>query len=201
MKKRPTRKQPTYSKTARTYLRKGKEVTKSLAHGTPGLYNKKAHDGLAFRFMLLGCTEEEVAKHLGINYTTYNDWKNKHESFAQAIIDGGEDADARVAQSLFERAQGYDYNEETIRREKDGEVTRITHKKSLPADIRAAEIWLRNRTNARKRWTKTTEDEEQIPPPPAPMITINNQTIDVTKLSDTALRELIAAVGAGPTQP
>lgn len=194
----PTKRQPR-TKQTKTYKRKRKQVVKSLAHGRPGEYNKKAHDVLALDFMLLGLTEEELAQRFGIAHLTLIEWKQKYPSFAKAIKDGGEEADAAVARSLYERAKGYDYNESTIRTDKNG-VTRTVSKKSLPADIRAAEIWLRNRTHARKRWTKTVEDEEPPPPAAAPQITINNQVIDVSKLSDGAIRELIASVKPGEPQ-
>lgn len=153
--------------------------------------------------MLAGFTEEETAIHIGVSYETFINWKKEHESFLQAIIDGGAKADAEVAGSMFERAKGYDYNETSIRTEGTGENAKIittVHKKSLPADIRAAEIWLRNRSLTRKRWAKTVEDEEPPPPAAAPQITINNQVIDVSKLSDGAIRELIASVKPGEPQ-
>jgi hypothetical protein len=171
-------------KTSATYKRKGKEIIKALAHGRPGEYVAKAHNELAKRFMLLGCTEEEVAVHLGITHHVFIEWKNRYPSFAQAIIDGGEKADARIADTLYKRANG------------DIKV----NGKQIAPDVRALEIWLRNRQ--RKRWTKPTEEEE-TQQPAVPIVTpiVNINQIDFSKLTTEQLEQLatILAAGAAPS--
>lgn len=170
-------------KGTKTYKRAGKSVVKSIKHGTPGKYSRGMNE-LAKRFMLLGCTEEEVARHLTIDHATLIQWKKDHPSFLKAIIDGGEAADAHIAQTLYHRAKG------------DIKV----NGKQIPPDVRALEIWLRNRQ--RKRWTRPTEDEE-TPPAPEPIVTpiVNINQIDFSKLTTEQLEQLasILAAGAAPS--
>lgn len=185
-----SKRQPRTS-TTKTYVRKGITVVKSDTHGTPGKYSRKMNK-LAKAFALLGLPEEDIAKHLEIEVATFIAWKKEHPSFLKALIDGGEKADAYVAKSLYRRALGLTYNETTTRRE--GRKTIITTtEKTVPADIRAAEIWLRNRTAARKRWS--SRPEEDLPPPSTPTININ--TIDLSSIGEDTIRKLLKSAKPG----
>jgi len=183
------RRQPSKKK---TYKRGKITVVKAINHGKPGEYNK-AFDKLVFNFMLLGCTEERIAQHLGIAHNTMIEWKNRHPSFAKAFIDGGEKADAEVAKSMYRMSKGYKANEVTTR--KEGKKTSVTIvEKNVAPNVRAAEIWLRNRTASRKNWTRgPEEDDPKAPEPP----TININQIDISTLGEDVIRKLLTTAKPG----
>jgi hypothetical protein len=74
--------------------------------GAPTKY-KKEYDDLAYNYCLLGATDDQLAEFFGTVQKTINNWKKRHKGFLQAIKAGKEEADAKVAQSLFHRANGY----------------------------------------------------------------------------------------------
>lgn len=191
-----TKRQPRKGK--KLYKRNGKQVVQSMKHGRPGEYDPHIHDELAHAFLMLGATHEECAHHLKVNMTTYIRWQEEHPSFSKAIYDATIGADELVAKSLYRRALGMKYSERStkINGEGTGKASKskeqiTTHDKYLAPDVRAMEIWLRNRQ--RKRWTQVPMDD--IPPPP-PVI-VNNNSIDISKLTDTDLRNLIAIISKG----
>jgi len=128
--------------------------------GRPSTYNKSFHPILATAILEQGCTDEELAKKIGININTLYLWKREHKEFKDACEKAREIPNAKVIKSLFERATGYDYEEvemrpysKILRTKKDGTynqtpkmvVTKIVKKKALP-DIGAITLWLINKT-------------------------------------------------------
>ena len=64
-------------------------------------------DGLpevVFKLSLLGMTDKEIAKHLGIALSTMSNWKLEHPEFMDALKNGKGDADSKVADSLYKQA-------------------------------------------------------------------------------------------------
>lgn len=180
------------TKDTKTYKRGKITVVKAFKHGRPGDYSK-AFDKLAFNFMLLGCTEQRIAEHLGVDYATMIRWKEQHPSFRKAFIDGGEKADAEVAKSMYRMSKGYKANEVTTR--KEGKKTSVTIvEKNVAPNVRAAEIWLRNRTASRKNWTRGPE-EDDIKPVEQPTININQ--IDLSTLGEDVIRKLLTTAKPG----
>jgi len=53
---------------------------------------------------LLGATDEEVAHFFNISTSTFYNWKKEYPEFLEAIKDGKENADAKVAKSLYQTA-------------------------------------------------------------------------------------------------
>lgn len=152
--------------------KKGNKTIKrtKLPLGRPMEY-QKAHDEKAFEMALLGLTDVQIAKVIGISEATINVWKNDHATFLEALTQGREDADAKVARAMYKRALGVTITEEALTR--DGDVVKL--RKELPSDTAAAKHWLANRQ--RGRWSnngentiKTTEPlvivttKEQEPP-------------------------------------
>ena len=80
-----------------------------------------------------------------------DNWKAQHPDFLGSLKAGKEEADARVEQSLYQRAAGYSYNAEKIFCNKDGEVTRVPIVEHVPPDVTAQIFWLKNRDPARWR--------------------------------------------------
>ncbi len=99
-----------------------------LERGRPGLYKPEMCEQV-YRRCLLGATNEDLAEMLGITTTTIQDWKHKHPDFSAAIKAGKEEADEKVADSLYNQA--------------------------LSGNTTAQIFWLKNRQS--KSWREKTE--------------------------------------------
>ena len=87
-----------------------------------------------------GLTDEQVAKNLGIAYSTFREYKNKYSALSTSLKKGKEVADYEVENALFNRAIGYYYDEV-----KKGPTGTITTTKHVPGDVGAMAFWLKNR--------------------------------------------------------
>ena len=118
-------------------------------------YNALYHDDWAWSLAAMGATNEEIADAMGISKRTVIRWAKEHESFAKALGKGKGVSDAKVVRSLYERATGYEYEEEKRINgyDKDGNMRLIKTektKKQVPPDVTAQIFWLKNRQ--RDRW-------------------------------------------------
>ncbi len=95
-----------------------------------------------------GLTEEQIAKNLGISYSTFRKAKKDSEYGQQivaALIQTKEVVDMQVENMLYKRAMGYSYDE--VKEEYEGGVLTkrtITTKTVIP-DTMAQIFWLKNR--------------------------------------------------------
>lgn len=105
-------------------------------------YDPAKYDELAYKFCLLGTTNEKCAELLDIALRTFQAWLVDHPSFKEAVRKGREIADAEVASGLFRRATGYEFTEEYYSRKQE-EVVQV--KKTVPPDPLAAALWLKKR--------------------------------------------------------
>jgi hypothetical protein len=122
-------------------------------NGRPTKYKAEFNDKV-FRLSLLGLTDSQLADSFSISEATFNNWKNKHPLFLESIKAGKEDADAKVAASLYQRALGYSHPEDKIFNN-NGEEMIVPTTKHYPPDTAAAFIWLKNRAG----WRDKTEVE------------------------------------------
>ena len=53
-----------------------------------------------------GLTEQQIAKNMGISYSTLKEWKKKHPAISAAIKKGKEIVDIIMENALYERALG-----------------------------------------------------------------------------------------------
>lgn len=118
-------------------------------------YDPAKHDDWAWSLAAMGATNEEIAGYMGVSKRTIIRWSQQHESFAEALRKGKGVSDAKVIRSLYERATGYDYEEERkiIEYDKDGNVKPVKvekFKRHSPPDTVAQIFWLKNRQ--RDRW-------------------------------------------------
>lgn len=60
----------------------------------------------AYEFALLGLTNWQMAKHFGVKEDTVNGWYRKYPAFQNAVDDGREKADSKVAKMLFKVGMG-----------------------------------------------------------------------------------------------
>lgn len=76
--------------------------------GRPTKYNPDTYPEKAFKLALLGLTDAEMAVSFDVTEQTFNNWKRAHPEFFESLKSGREDADAKVAGSLYKRAMAGD---------------------------------------------------------------------------------------------
>lgn len=101
-----------------------------------------------------GLIDEQIAKNMGVAYSTFKEWKKKYSDFSAALKQGKEVADRQVENALFNNAVGFMYEEETVTNA--GEV--VTIKKYSKPNITAQIFWLKNRKM--KEWRDKQEVEQ-----------------------------------------
>lgn len=114
-------------------------------NGRPTKY-KEEYNLQAMKLCLLGATDEKLANFFEISVTTLNTWKVEYPNFLLSIREGKEEADANVANALYNRAIGFSHPHDHISNHQ-GEITITPTTKHYPADTGAAFIWLKNRSN------------------------------------------------------
>lgn len=98
-----------------------------------------------------GATEEEIAEKLGVAYSTFRGYKQKHDELRGVLLTSKELADLNVEAALYRRAEGYKTREVTRERRlnrQTGEYELIETKvveKEVPPDTTAIQFWLKNR--------------------------------------------------------
>lgn len=93
-----------------------------------------------------GATDEEIAKRLGISYSSFKEYKKEFSAFSATLKESKDIVDSQVESALLKRALGYDYEETTQERNDKGQlvVTKVVHKQVVP-DTTAQIFWLKNR--------------------------------------------------------
>lgn len=131
-------------------------TSKSIVkQGRPTTY-KKEFDEEVYRLTLLGLKDMELASFFGVTEKTLNNWKHKHKGFLQSLKKGKEQADAKVVESLYHRATGYEHPEDKIFND-NGEPLIVPTMKHYPPDVGAIALWLKNRQP--DRWRDKTEGD------------------------------------------
>ena len=121
--------------------------------GRPTDY-KLSFNKLAFRYCLLGATDKDLAKFFLVTEKTINNWKHDHPKFLQSVIAGKDEADAKVAESMYKRAIGYKHREDKIFCS-GGKIVIQRTTKHYPPDEGACLNWLKNRQP--DKWRDKTE--------------------------------------------
>ena len=110
----------------------------------------------ARKYCLLGATDIELASFFEVSEDTIYEWKKVHQEFSEAIKKGKEQADANVADRLYQRAMGYEHPEVDIR-VADGVIVQTPITKVYAPDTAAAIFWLKNRQ--RGKWREKQDVE------------------------------------------
>lgn len=126
-----------------------------MGAGRPTSY-KKEYANQAFKLCLLGATDKEMADIFGVSEQTFNAWKKAHPEFLESLKKGKEEADANVANRLYQRALGYEHKEDQIF-QYQGKPVIVPTIKHYPPDPTAAIFWLKNRQ--RRKWSDKQEIE------------------------------------------
>ncbi|ROI05462.1 terminase [Chryseobacterium sp. G0240] len=121
--------------------------------GRPTKYDPDFHPKKVVGYCLLGLTDEQIAGVFEIAVSTLYEWKLNYPQFSEAIKSGKEEADVKIAASLYKRALGGKEKvqkafklRETINGVGSKERIEIHEEEILiPADTGAAIFWLKNR--------------------------------------------------------
>lgn len=101
-----------------------------------------------------GLIDEQIAKNMGVAYSTFKDWKKRFPDLSAVLKRSKEVVDREVENALFESAKGFIYEEETVTN--TGEV--VTVKKYSKPNVTAQIFWLKNRK--RNEWRDKQEIEQ-----------------------------------------
>lgn len=129
--------------------------------GRPSKYDP-AFVEQAQKLAALGATDREVAEFFNVDERTLHRWKHEHEDFCQSLKLGKEASDARVEQSLYRRAIGYDHDATKIAVNAQGEVTQVPFTEHYPPDTTAGIFWLKNRRPDQWREKVMTEHSGSV---------------------------------------
>lgn len=121
--------------------------------GRPTSY-KPEYCEQALKLCKLGSTDDEIADFFGVATRTIYRWRNTHPEFCQALKLGKQEADANVADRLYQRAMGFEHDAEEIKIVKN-KIERLKVRKIYPPDTTAAIFWLKNRQ--KDKWRDKTE--------------------------------------------
>lgn len=113
----------------------------------------------AKNYCLLGADDARLAEFFEVTERTINRWKKEHPEFAEALRLGKTEADAQVAQSLFQRATGCSHPDVHVSNYQ-GEITLTPITKHYPPDVQAATFWLKNRQP--HHWKERVEVKAEI---------------------------------------
>lgn len=115
-----------------------------------------------------GLIDEQIAKNLGVAYSTFREYVSKHSALSATLKRGKEVVDREVENALLKRALGYKYNEvtqELVTNEDTGKqelaVTKVIIKEVAP-DTTAQIFWLKNRKPKDWRDRKDVEHSGNI---------------------------------------
>lgn len=151
----------------KTTTRKGagqkKKVAKKKAsakpekkeRGRPSAYREEYAEQ-ARKLCLLGATDKEMAEFFGVSEQTLNTWKKQHTDFLESIKQGKAQADADVADRLYQRAMGYEHAEDKIFNA-NGQPLVVPTVKHYPPEPAAAIFWLKNRQ--KHKWRDKIDHE------------------------------------------
>jgi Asp-tRNA(Asn)/Glu-tRNA(Gln) amidotransferase A subunit family amidase len=114
-----------------------------MGAGRPTKYDPKYNEQV-YKLCLLGATDKEIADFFEVDESTINNWKIDFPQFLESIKEGKYNSDAKVAESLYKRALGYEHKEDDIKMFQ-GDIIITPTIKHYPPDSTAAIFWLKNR--------------------------------------------------------
>ena len=103
-----------------------------------------------------GMTDAEMSKIIGVTRRTLEKWKADNPEFFTHLKDWKRTADKDVERSLYERACGYEHEEDKIFNH-GGVALIVPTIKHYPPDSTAIIFWLKNRQPDKWRDTKNVE--------------------------------------------
>lgn len=116
-----------------------------------------------------GLTDEQIAKNMGISYSTLKDWKNKYPAISATLKKGKEVIDTEVENALLQKALGmtktvqkpiklkevkYDNGKRVSEKER---IEYAEEEVFIPPDTTAQIFWLKNRRP--DKWRDKQKDD------------------------------------------
>ena len=126
-------------------MTKKKPVGELKKRGRKSIYNPDIHPKKAHGLALMGKTDKEISKSIGVSENTLNEWKRDYPEFTEALKSSKDQADAPVVKSLYQRALGYEYTEKKVVKNPDGTTRQELTAKQVAPDVTAQIFWLKNR--------------------------------------------------------
>lgn len=123
--------------------------------GRPTKYQEQYAEQ-ARKLCLLGATDKELADFFEVAEDTIHEWKKVHSEFSESVKRGKTQADADVADRLYQRAMGFEHPEVDIR-VVAGSIVQTPIRKIYAPDPTAAIFWLKNRQ--REKWRDKLDHE------------------------------------------
>lgn len=111
--------------------------------GRPTKY-KEEYAEQARKLCLLGATDAKLADFFEVDEVTINRWKHDFPEFCKSLKAGKMQADAEIAESLFNRARGYVAPDLDIKMY-EGQIIETPYMKHYPPDATSMIFWLKNR--------------------------------------------------------
>lgn len=111
--------------------------------GRPSKY-KEEYAEQARKLCLLGATDAKLADFFEVDEATINRWKHDFPEFCKSLKAGKMQADAEIAESLFNRARGYVAPDIDIKMY-EGQIIETPYMKHYPPDATSMIFWLKNR--------------------------------------------------------
>jgi hypothetical protein len=112
------------------------------------MYNKYKPEYVRFVYemCLLGATNEVITRALGIHEKTFYRWQQEFPDFGEAVKAGKEVADAKVALTLYQKANGYSHKRQKVFCDpRSGSHQVIEYTENYPPDTAVMIFWLKNR--------------------------------------------------------
>lgn len=135
-----------------------------------------------------GLSIKQTAARMGVDLRTLNTWRKKYPEFDTVLQEGKEYTLAKVERSLFERATGYDYQEE-VWELIEGEIRLVrVFKKHAPPDVKAILSFLYNRDPQRWRAIQEPIESTQYKD------TVKNVLIAMKQVADDQRERTVEAV-------
>lgn len=129
-------------KPPKKYLRKQPDPPKLPSKtGAPLQYDPSLCK-VAAAICSLGGTDTNIADALGVRVSTVKLWRVTFQEFSDACAREKAVADDMVEKSLFQRAIGYDYEEEELVKFEGSVTERAIVRRHVPPDTKAALAWL-----------------------------------------------------------
>jgi hypothetical protein len=127
----------------------------------PAIRKKKAE---LKKLLLCGLTDKQICDIYEINPQTWYNWQKEDPKFFESLKNAKTFADTDVIYSLYKRATGFEYTEETIETDGDGKVkSKKKTKKYYPPDVTGIIYWLRNRQKWIDKIEVQQEDPDEVP--------------------------------------
>ncbi|MBO4120273.1 terminase [Cupriavidus gilardii] len=118
----------------------------------------------ARKLALMGATDKDLAAFFEVTERTINRWKKDYPEFCQSLTRGKVLADAEVAASLYERAVGFRHPDVSIH-VVGGKIRKVKVERVYPPEVKAADLWLRNRRPDLWRRDPDPKDTDDDPTP------------------------------------